>query len=96
MGEGDPEGSPGGSGASASEGGVGARTLGGVDEVLREDDEPLRDTQEVSITLTPMLQWDTDAQPITAKEGASLGARGVGGAQSRDQLPPSNHGCFKT
>lgn len=31
---------------------------GGVDEVLRASvDEPLRDTQEVSMTRTPMLRW---------------------------------------
>lgn len=50
-------------------GGAGGCTLGGVDEHLRVEDEPLRDTQEVSITLTPMLQWDRDAQPIKSKEG---------------------------
>lgn len=37
-------------------GGVGGCTHGGVDEHLRV---PLRDTQEVSITLTPMLQVRT-------------------------------------
>ena len=49
--------SAGSSGMRASMGGVGGCTLGGVEEHLREEDEPLRDTQEVSITLTPMLQW---------------------------------------
>lgn len=67
VGEGDVEKSPGCSGMRASEGGAGGCTLGGVDEVLREEDEPLRDTQEVSITLTPMLQWDRDAQPIKSR-----------------------------
>lgn len=48
----------------ASEGGSDVCILGGVEEVLRTDDEPLRDTQEVSITLTPMLQWDRNTQSI--------------------------------
>lgn len=56
----------------ASAGGVGGCTLGGVEEVLRADEEPLRDTQEVSITLTPMLQEDRDAQPIKSKEVVRL------------------------
>lgn len=56
VGEGEVEISPGCSGMRASMGGVGGCTLGGVEEHLREEDEPLRDTQEVSITLTPMLQ----------------------------------------
>lgn len=60
VGEGEAEKSPCCSGMSASMGGVGGCTLGGVEDVLREDDEPLRDTQEVSITLTPMLQWDRE------------------------------------
>lgn len=51
--EGEAENSPGCSCKGASMGGVGGCTHGGVDEHLRE---PLRDTQEVSITLTPMLQ----------------------------------------
>lgn len=67
--EGEAENSPGCSGMGASVGGAGGCTLGGVDEHLRVEDEPLRDTQEVSITLTPMLQWDRDAQPIKSKEG---------------------------
>lgn len=67
VGEGEAENSPGCSGMSASMGGVGGCTLGGVDKDLRVDDDPLRDTQEVSITLTPMLQWDRDAQPIKSK-----------------------------
>lgn len=69
VGEGEVEISPGCSGMRASMGGVGGCTLGGVEEHLREEDEPLRDTQEVSITLTPMLQWDRDAQPIKSREG---------------------------
>ena len=60
---------PSGSGGRASVGGVGGCTLGGVEEHLREEDEPLRETQEVSITLTPMLQWDRDAQPIKSRKG---------------------------
>ena len=57
------------SGMRAARGGVGGCTLGGVEEHLREEDEPLRETQEVSITLTPMLQWDRDAQPIKSRKG---------------------------
>lgn len=46
--------SPGCSGMSES----GPCKPGGVDEVLRASvDEPLRDTQEVSMTRTPMLRW---------------------------------------
>lgn len=69
VGEGEAENSPGCSGMRASVGGAGGCTLGGVEELLRVEDEPLRDTQEVSITLTPMLQWDRDAQPIKSREG---------------------------
>lgn len=48
--------SPGCSGMSES----GPCKPGGVDEVLRANvDEPLRDTQEVSMTRTPMLWWWT-------------------------------------
>lgn len=54
--EGEVERSPACSGFSESEGGMGGWTLGGVDELLRDDEEPLRDTQEVSITRTPILQ----------------------------------------
>ena len=64
MGEGDVEKSPGCSGRSTSEGRAGGSMPGGVEEVLRAEDEPRRDTQEVSITLTPMLQRDRNAQPI--------------------------------
>ena len=69
VGEGEVEISPSCSGMRASMGGVGGCTLGGVEEHLREEDEPLRETQEVSITLTPMLQWDRDAQPIKSRKG---------------------------
>ena len=80
-GGGEVEISPGCSGMRASMGGVGGCTLGGVEEHLREEDEPLRDTQEVSITLTPMLQWDRDAQPIKSREGVCdvTGGGGEGG-----------------
>lgn len=54
VGKGDAESSP-CSGMRASEGRRGDCTPRGVEELLRADDEPLRDTQEVSITLTPML-----------------------------------------
>lgn len=68
VGEGDAENSPGCSGMRASVGGTGGSMPGGMEEVLRVEGEPLRDTQEVSITLTPMLQWDRDAQPIKSRE----------------------------
>lgn len=68
MREGEAESSPGCSGMGASVGGAWWCTLGGVDEHLRVVDKPLRDTQEVSITLTPMLQWDRDVQPIKSRE----------------------------
>lgn len=67
--EGEAENSPGCSGMGASVGAAGGCTHGGVEKHLRVDDEPLRDTQEVSITLTPMLQWDRDAQPMKSREG---------------------------
>lgn len=46
-------------------------TPGGVDEVLRASvAEPLRDTQEVSITRTPMLQTHTHTGSVnTMRKG---------------------------
>lgn len=78
MREGEAADSPGCPGMGASVGGAGGCTLGGVDEHLRAEDEPLRDTQEVSITRTPMLQRDRDSQPIRSREGM---ARGQGGTR---------------
>lgn len=69
MGEGEE--SPVCSGVGASVGGTGGYMFGGMEDVLREeeeDDEDLRDTQDVSITLTPMLQWDRDGEPIKSQE----------------------------
>lgn len=57
--QGEVERSTGCSGFSESEGGAGGWTLGGVDELLRDDEEPLRDTQDVSMTRTPILHRDT-------------------------------------
>lgn len=49
--------SPGCSGMSVSAGEPGPCMPGGVEEVFRTSvDEPLRDTQEVSITRTPILE----------------------------------------
>lgn len=79
AGEGQAEKSPGCSGTSPSVGGRGGCTLGGVEEHLREEDEPRRDTHVVSITLTPMLQRDRDAQPIKSRESVCLCVRGSGG-----------------
>lgn len=57
--EGDVASSPGCSGISVSAGEPGPCMPGGVEEALRASvDEPLRDTQEVSITRTPILETD--------------------------------------
>lgn len=48
-----------GSGATSSAGGAGGCTVGGVQEAFLPADEPLRATQEVSMTLTPTLGRDT-------------------------------------
>lgn len=58
--EGEVASSPGCSGMSVSAGEPGPCMPGGVEEVLRVSvEEPLRDTQEVSITLTPILVRNT-------------------------------------
>lgn len=75
--EGEAENSPGCSGMGASMGGAKGCTLGGVDEHLRVDG-PLRDTQVVSMTLTPMLQWDK----ITANQRGRGLVGGSGGGVS--------------
>lgn len=55
--DGEVASSPGCSGMSVSAGEPGPCMPGGVEEALRTSvDEPLRDTQEVSITRTPMLE----------------------------------------
>lgn len=55
--EGDVTSSPGCSGISVSAGEPGPCMPGGVEEVFRDSvDEPFRETQVVSITLTPMLE----------------------------------------
>lgn len=49
-----------GRGAASSSGGAGGCVEGGAHDPFRPaDDEPLRATQDVSITLTPMLVRDT-------------------------------------
>lgn len=58
--DGEMASSPGCSGMSVSAGEPGPCMPGGVEEALRARvDEPLRDTQEVSITLTPILETKT-------------------------------------
>lgn len=60
VGDGEVASSPGCSGMSVSAGELGPCMPGGVEEVLRASvAEPLRDTQEVSITRTPILQTNT-------------------------------------
>lgn len=55
--DGEAASSPGCSGMSVSAGEPGPCMPGGVEEVLRVSvDEPLRDTQEVSMTRTPTLE----------------------------------------
>lgn len=59
--DGDVASSPGCSGISVSAGDPGPCIPGGVEEALRTSVvEPLRDTQEVSITRTPMLETNTN------------------------------------
>lgn len=58
--DGEVASSPGCSGMSVSAGELGPCMPGGVEDVLRASvDEPLRDTQEVSITRTPILETNT-------------------------------------
>lgn len=59
--DGDVASSPGCSGISVSAGEPGPCIPGGVEEALRASvAEPLRDTQEVSITRTPILETNTN------------------------------------
>lgn len=46
-------------GAASSEGGAGGCMEGGAQDAFRPAEEPLRATQDVSMTLTPMLARDT-------------------------------------
>ena len=72
VGEGEAYRSP-----NSSPGRQGPWRLGGVDEVFRADDEPRRDTHDVSITRTPMLLYThTRPRPITERERS-------GGAHTR-------------
>lgn len=48
-----------GRGAASSEGGAGGCMEGGAQDAFRPAEEPLRATQDVSMTLTPMLARDT-------------------------------------
>lgn len=54
-----------GRGAAISEGGAGGCMEGGAQDAFRPAEEPLRATQDVSMTLTPMLARDikTSAYP---------------------------------
>lgn len=66
--DGEVTSSPGCSGMSVSAGEPGPCMPGGVEEVLRISvDEPLRDTQEVSITRTPILERNT-CPTVTCEE----------------------------
>lgn len=68
--------SPGCSGMSESAGDPGPCTPGGVDEVFRVSvAEPFRDTQEVSITRTPIL-WTNKYNKSYEKGGGERGQRG--------------------
>lgn len=65
--------SPGCSGMSVSAGDPGPCTPGGVDEVFRASvAEPFRDTQEVSITRTPIL-WTNTYNKSCEKGGGERG-----------------------
>ena len=58
--DGEVASSPGCSGMSVSAGELGPCMPGGVEQVLRASvDEPLRETHEVSITRTPILETNT-------------------------------------
>lgn len=87
--EGEAENSPGCSGMGASMGGAKGCTLGGVDEHLRVDG-PLRDTQVVSMTLTPMLQWDK----ITANQRRRGLVGGSGGGVSAGAVLGAGGGYY--
>lgn len=63
------ESSSGCSGMSESVGGAGVWAPGGVEDALRAEDEPLRDTQDVSITRTPMLQQDRETHGASQVTG---------------------------
>lgn len=95
--EGEAESSPGCSGMGASMGGAKGCTLGGVDEHLRVDG-PLRDTQVVSMTLTPMLQWDkiTANQRRRGLVGGSGGGVSAGVVPGAGGLLPSESACCKS
>lgn len=79
--DGEVTSSPGCSGISASAGEPGPCKPGGVDEVFRASvDEPLRETQEVSITRTPILEANTHRVVIIRQYEVS----GGGGVVRRD------------
>ena len=99
MGEGGPAAKPPRySGASASKGGVGGCAPG--EELRVADDEPRRDTHEVSITLTPMLQEEGTEmhKPIRFNDGRrrrrrrmrrwSEGSLEVQVVKTRHHVPP--------
>lgn len=73
--DGEVASSPGCSGMSVSAGELGPCMPGGVEEVFRASvAEPLRDTQEVSMTRTPILQTNTYKESYMKRyEGGSEG-----------------------
>lgn len=75
--DGEVANSPDCSGRRVSAGEPGPCMPGGVEEVLRTSvAEPLRDTQEVSITRTPMLQTDTVPKSFDLMKGEVSGGFG--------------------
>lgn len=82
--DGEVASSPGCSGMSVSPGEPGPCMPGGVDEALRARvDEPLRDTQEVSMTRTPMLEEKHTSRVIYDDETSAV--RASGGSDERHE-----------
>lgn len=76
--DGEVASSPGCSGMSVSPGEPGPCIPGGVEEALRASvDEPLRDTQDVSITRTPILEKNHIARVIYDAETNAVSRVGV-------------------
>lgn len=67
-----------GRGAASSSGGAGGCVEGGAHDPFRPAEEPLRATQDVSITLTPMLVRDTKTRAYPPRQTAGA-------------LPPKRH-----
>lgn len=76
--DGESEGTMGSSGGCSgrgdgrSAGGAGGCMEGGAHDPFRPAEEPLRATQDVSITLTPMLVRDTKTRAYTRMTGDGL------------------------